>query len=111
MRIRHLAPLALAALASSCHVPKVERPAHHAEAQASAPEQTVEPQYELIALEYASAPEMANTLSALIHDASGRDDKLRVIADSRTNALLVYGTPERIAQLKELIAQLDREVG
>jgi hypothetical protein len=68
--------------------------------------------YEVIALQHAAAADLAEALSALVASASSSAEAARVsvLADTRTNSLLVSAPEETLAQLRELIARLDREV-
>ena len=69
-------------------------------------------QFEVIALQYASAPNLAQTLQRLVMDASGGfgEDPLKILADNRTNSLLVSGSEARLDELKKLIVKLDTEM-
>jgi len=69
-------------------------------------------QFELIPLQYAAAPDLAETLTDLVSDASegGADSSVKVLSDDRTNSLLVMAPPEHMQELRDLIALLDREV-
>lgn len=64
-----------------------------------------EPNFEIIVLEFAEASELAAALNGL----SGSDD-CKIMADPRTNSLLVMATEDRMPQLKDLVAMLDVEV-
>jgi general secretion pathway protein D len=67
---------------------------------------------EIITLENASARELAGTLSGLLRAASsgGAGPKMTVMADQRTNSLLILAPPAEMARLRDLIALLDVEV-
>lgn len=58
----------------------------------------------VVRLNHASAIELESTLNRLL--GSGPD---RVQADQRTNSLLLMARPERLAELRALISELDRE--
>ncbi len=66
------------------------------------------PPIELIVLEHAAAEEVADVL----RDVFARSDGPFVwaVADARTNSLIFHGDPAYLPRVKELIAQLDREV-
>ncbi len=78
------------------------------------------PEFQIIKLEFAAAPELAATLTELL-DASTRaiqkeagkslsastDAGASVLADERTNSLLVTAPTDRMAELKTLITLLD----
>jgi general secretion pathway protein D len=70
---------------------------------ATTPDEPVDVQ--VVVLEHVDAAEMARTLQEL---APGPD--LFVRADPRTNSLLLRADGKRMAQVKTLIVQLDREV-
>lgn len=59
---------------------------------------------EVIVLEHASAGEVFGTLRALM-----KRMHAELALDERTNALLVRAQPESMVQIKQMIAQLDRE--
>lgn len=66
---------------------------------------------EVIPLEYASASQLADTLGELFETGGhGSGREVKILADERTNALLVSAPPSRIAALKDLIALLDVDV-
>ena len=63
--------------------------------------------FELVPLQFASAPSLAQSLMRLVHNASEGASPTKIVADERTNSLLISGRPERIEELKVLIARLD----
>jgi len=68
------------------------------------------PVIEVVVLEYAEADEVAAALEDLLADATaGSEQAPKVRADARTNSLLLHARPEALAELKDLIAQLDVE--
>jgi len=70
----------------------------------------IEPEFELIPLEYASADEIASTIEELL-DASRRGQtEAKIMVDPRTNSLLVMAMPEDMPNIKELVARLDVDV-
>jgi type II secretory pathway component GspD/PulD (secretin) len=75
-------------------------------------ESTEQAAFEIIPLEYAYARDLARTLDGLLQAASGAGagQKMKVMADERTNSLLVMAPPSDMARLKDLIALLDVEV-
>ncbi len=60
---------------------------------------------EVIALQHAVASELLPILEDLI--GTGADAQLRVMADARTNALIVLGEAELRAKLRALVTVLD----
>ncbi len=78
-------------------------------------EQDVEcPSLEVVYLQYAYAPEVASTIEELIRSgrksARGEAPKVKVLADRRTNSLLVSAPQEEIGKIMDLAARLDVEV-
>jgi type II secretory pathway component GspD/PulD (secretin) len=74
--------------------------------QAAAPAE--EPQFEVIALAYAAAPELAATIQELVaQPAVPETSGVKVLADPRTNSLLVMASPKQMPEVKDLIALLD----
>jgi len=68
--------------------------------------------FEIVRLEYASAPELSVTLQRLVHNANGgAGARTAVLADERTNSLLISGPVDHIHALKELVAELDVQSG
>ncbi len=89
------------------------------------------PEFEMIPLEFASAEEVANTLTDLL-EASRRASQTRgaqvaqaqgatgqlqagqseskIMVDERTNSLLVMALPEDMPRIKELVARLDVDI-
>jgi len=59
---------------------------------------------EVLTLNYASASELQRTLNALM---PGEQGSARVIADSRTNSLLLSGDPTTRLRLRAMVAHLD----
>lgn len=55
-----------------------------------------------VACKYADAGEMVKILTSIVRDVGA------VIADQRTNTLIIKGTPEAILQMEKLIEELDR---
>ncbi|MCH8020882.1 hypothetical protein IH785_13600 [candidate division KSB1 bacterium] len=55
-----------------------------------------------VACKYADAGEMVQILSRIVNDVGA------VIADQRTNMLIIKGTPEAIRRMEKLIEELDR---
>lgn len=79
----------------------------------TSPQATTDPNalvVEVVVLQFAEADELAATLEGLLADATvGVAEAPRVRADARTNSLLLQARPEALAELKNLIAQLDVE--
>ena len=69
--------------------------------------------FEVVALQYAAAPEVADALNQLVYRGrgEGREPTIRIVTEQRMNALLLRAPPEHMAKLKDLISQLDVEVG
>ena len=98
--------------------------------EASRSTQTVVPEFEVIALEFASAEELSDTITELLESsrraaqtrtqqqaAQGVTSQLqqgqaeaKIMVDARTNSLLVMAMPEDMPRIKDLIARLDTEV-
>ncbi|MBL8863004.1 MAG: hypothetical protein JNK02_13485 [Planctomycetes bacterium] len=98
---------------------------------AAAKTSIVLPEFEMIPLEFASAEEVANTLTDLL-DASRRATQARgaqvaqqqgatgalqtgqteskIMVDARTNSLLVMAMPDDMPRIKELVARLDIDI-
>lgn len=97
---------------------------------AAADQGAITPEFEVIPLEFASAEEIADTLSELL-EASKRASQVRVqgqaaqgvtgamqvgqgdtkiLTDPRTNSLLVMAMPDDMPRIKELVARLDVNV-
>lgn len=84
--------------------------------------------FEVIALKHASAMEMANTIDELLQHSprcqirvrktqqagssslKPQSVKIRVLADQRTNSLLVTANSQDMLQIRELVAALDVEL-
>ncbi|NEZ03046.1 type IV pilus secretin PilQ [Wenzhouxiangella sp. XN201] len=83
--------------------------------QARADRQTLEPlRTAIISLSYADASEMATLIRAAsegeVSETGLLSERGSVSIDQRTNTLLINDTPERIEQVRELVADLDRPV-
>ena len=91
--------LALALVATACH--STETSKAHAE-----PAVEVSGIIEVVPLQFASADQLANELRSVI-DGQKSKRSLRVVADARTNSLILSGPREDIAQLLELVKKLD----
>ena len=61
----------------------------------------------VIPLQYADATELVNTAMGLLSERNGP----RITADSRTNSLIVHGTPAQVENVRQLAAGLDVRVG
>lgn len=63
----------------------------------------------VVPLAYASAPELAGTLSRLLQDAGGDGGRVSINADARANVLLVrVDLPGRLDQVRRLVRFLDQ---
>ena len=70
-----------------------------------------EPEFVVIPLEHAIAPDLARTLSRLTGAGKrGARKHVEILSDERTNSLLVMAEPDSIPPLKELVAILDIEL-
>lgn len=67
-----------------------------------APDPAPEQAFEIVALKNAVATEAAPILAA------GADPGVKVLADARTNSLLVHADPRGMAEIKDLIARIDQ---
>ncbi|MBF0469998.1 MAG: type II secretion system secretin GspD [Gammaproteobacteria bacterium] len=72
-----------------------------------------ESEIELVPLQYASAEEIARILSALENDKQNKADadEVKVLADSRTNSLIIKGEKSKRTQVVSVIKQLDTPTG
>ena len=70
------------------------------------------PSFEVLPLQHAESRELAGTLSNLFHAValSGGERQIKIVADTRTNSLLVMAPAEHMDLVKELVARLDVEV-
>ena len=59
---------------------------------------------DIIALEYTSAADVFDALKERL----GGQPTPRILADQRTNSLIVRGTPEEIRRVQEWVANLDK---
>lgn len=127
-RLRHASPLIL--LLASCVSDSKARPP----TEAAAPADSVEPTaIQVVPLQYAVAGELAVTLNNLLGESARafapgldptgggarRDSNApavrskpptRIVADPRTNSLIVRASPKDILSIVELIGRLDRKV-
>lgn len=98
---------------------------------ASSRQETITPEFEVMPLEFASAEELADTITELL-EASRKAQQARgatvaaangvsaalqtgqadakILVDPRTNSLLVMAMPDDMPRIKELIARLDVDV-
>lgn len=72
----------------------------------------VAPVFEVIPLQHTIASDLVETLGALLQDPQQRDDPSRgddfkVMADTRTNSLLVMVLPHRLEEVRMLVQRLD----
>lgn len=67
------------------------------------------PAFEVIALQFASARELAPQISTLMATAGSgtTEGETRVLADARTNSLLVLAGPDPMAHVKRMVDLLD----
>lgn len=75
-------------------------------------DQAATPETEVIRLDYANAEELVRTLQQLERGEAANNQaaatKLQIIADKRSNGVLVTGEGRQRARIKELIKELDR---
>ena len=98
---------------------------------ASSRQETITPEFEVMPLEFASADELADTITELL-EASRKAQQSRgatvaaangvsaalqtgqadakILVDARTNSLLVMAMPDDMPRIKELIARLDVDI-
>lgn len=63
---------------------------------------------ELIALQYANAQDVADTLSQLLDSGNNMGPKTKIVADSRTNTLVISANPALKNKIHNIITQLDQ---
>jgi type II secretory pathway component GspD/PulD (secretin) len=70
------------------------------------------PSFEVVPLQHAESRELAGTLSNLFRTVvlPDGDRQVKIVADPRTNSLLVMAPAEHMELVKELVARLDVEV-
>jgi type II secretory pathway component GspD/PulD (secretin) len=61
---------------------------------------------QVVPLQYSNADELASTLRSLF----ARNPEIRILADSRTNSLLIAADAGEIAQIEGLVQRIDVEV-
>ena len=69
-------------------------------------------EFEIIELRYAVAADTAEALGQLLEGAAhggASGERVKVLADERTNSLLVSGSPEHLERVRTLVARLDRD--
>jgi type II secretory pathway component GspD/PulD (secretin) len=75
------------------------------------PANTDEPMaMEVVPLQYAAAQELAGALGNLLYEGGPVPRATRIVADSRTNALIVRAPREELPRILDLIRRLDRKV-
>ena len=94
-----LAPLFLAACASTAD-------------EATTPP-SVDPEFQVIAIQHLEVEELAETLAAFLADANQVNGETwesgpKVLADQRTNSLLVMAQHEHFEQIHALVQNLDK---
>jgi type II secretory pathway component GspD/PulD (secretin) len=68
-------------------------------------------EFAIVPLQFASAVELGDTLNQLLRsNRPEHADAVRVVADPRTNSLLLSGSKEQLAQLRQLVERLDARV-
>jgi type II secretory pathway component GspD/PulD (secretin) len=66
----------------------------------------LEAKVEVVQLQHVGAEETAEIVNELIDDAGGTDT--RVIADTRLNAIVVYGDEVQRTHIRDLLVELDK---
>ncbi len=66
--------------------------------------------FEVVELEHARADEIAEQLQGLAQENQGETGTPQVVADRRSNAIILSGSEESRLRLRGLIAQLDRDM-
>lgn len=79
-------------------------------ARAPAPAEQSEVVYQVVALQNAQAREIANDLRSVLVAQPGRPAP-QIVADERTNSLIVACGPDELSEILALVAKLDRPVG
>lgn len=97
-----LLPIFLASCASDS--------AGRSQPQPAVPASSEEPMaMEIVPLQYAAAQELAGSLSNLLYE-GGPIPPTRIVADPRTNSLIVRAPREELPRILDLIRRLDRKV-
>jgi type II secretion system protein D len=66
-----------------------------------------ETQFRIFRLRHAPADQVAQTVSSFYEDRAGLGTRVRVSTDFRSNSLIVEASPRDMAEVSELVAQLD----
>jgi type II secretory pathway component GspD/PulD (secretin) len=78
------------------------------------PAQNARTDFQMVPLKFASAEETAKVLNDFFVKKSAANHQgepsIRIVADPRTNSLLVQAPVEQLPQVLELVAKLDRKV-
>ncbi len=70
-----------------------------------------ESQFSIFRLQYAPAANAQQLITSFFSSRRGLAPQVQVIADSRTNALIVYAAPRDMQEVSRLVGQLDRAQG
>ncbi|HUR28855.1 MAG TPA: secretin N-terminal domain-containing protein [Planctomycetota bacterium] len=98
---------ALSLLSSCCALHRAHPESTTASSAASATKEEVA--YKVIPLRFAAASEMASVLRNSVLKQNGRRAP-QIIADDRTNSVVVSCAPDQLSSVEKLIAELDVEV-
>ena len=63
-------------------------------------------EFDAVALQHAAAPEMLKVLEGMLGKSAGAG--LQLVADERSNSILLAGPPEMRAKVRELVSRLDQ---
>ena len=75
------------------------------------PDEDYETVLEVVALQYAVAGDRAVSMNGLLQDPqSCVESEVTIVADARTNSLMLRGPRREVDRARETIAKLDREV-
>jgi len=95
--------LVLALAAAGCHAPQTSKASADVAIEKDAEARAT---IEVVPLKYASADQIAMELRSVLEGLKSRRS-MRVVADSRTNSIIVTGPREDLAQVLALIEKLD----
>ncbi|MEE3371186.1 MAG: secretin N-terminal domain-containing protein [Planctomycetota bacterium] len=70
-----------------------------------------ETQFSVFRLQYAPAANAQQVITSFFSSRGGLSPQVQVIADPRTNAIIVYAAPRDMQEVSRLVAQLDRAQG
>lgn len=104
--------LGLASCDSLLRSPRPSEPTDHSTPDIAG--QSPRTDFQMVALKFASAEETARVLNDFFVKKSAANHQpepsIRIVADPRTNSLLVQAPVEQLPQVLDLVAKLDRKV-